>query len=33
MAEYVFLYRNGDKLSPEVMQAQMGKWNVWLKGP
>ena len=31
MAEYVFLYRNGDKLSPEVMQAQMGKWNVWLK--
>lgn len=31
MTEYVFLYRNGEKMSPETMQKQMTKWNVWLK--
>lgn len=31
MSEYVFLYRNGNTLSPEVMQKQMGKWMAWLK--
>jgi hypothetical protein len=31
MSEYVFLYRNGEKMSPETMQQQMGKWNSWLK--
>jgi len=31
MSEYLFLYRNGEKLSPEAMQQQMGKWMSWLK--
>lgn len=31
MSEFVFLYRNGEKMSPETMQAQMGKWVAWLK--
>jgi hypothetical protein len=31
MTEYVYLYRNGEKLSPEVMQQQMGRWMAWLK--
>jgi hypothetical protein len=31
MSEFVFLYRNGEKMSPETMQQQMGKWAAWLK--
>jgi hypothetical protein len=31
MSEFVFLYRNGEKMSPETMQNQMGKWAAWLK--
>ena len=31
MSEFVFLYRNGEKMSPETMQKQMGKWSAWLK--
>jgi hypothetical protein len=31
MSEFVFLYRNGEKMSPETMQHQMGKWAAWLK--
>ncbi len=31
MAKYIFLYRNGEKLSPEQMQAQMGRWMTWIK--
>ena len=31
MAQYMYLYRNGDKLSPEQMQAQMGRWMAWMK--
>lgn len=31
MSEFVFLYRNGEKLSPEIMQRQMGKWATWMK--
>jgi len=31
MSEFVFLYRNGEKMSPETMQLQMGKWNTWMK--
>jgi hypothetical protein len=32
MSEFVYLYRNGEKLSPERMQLQMGKWTAWMKG-
>ena len=31
MSEYLFLYRNGEKLSPEQMQQQMGRWMAWMK--
>ena len=31
MSEYLFLYRNGEKMSPETMQKQMVKWNAWMK--
>jgi len=31
MSEFLYLYRNGEKLSPEQMQQQMGKWMTWLK--
>jgi hypothetical protein len=31
MSEFLFLYRNGEKLSPEQMQQQMGRWMAWLK--
>ena len=31
MSEYVYLFRNGDKISPEVMQKQMGHWVAWMK--
>ena len=31
MSEFLFLYRNGEKMSPETMQQQMGKWAAWLK--
>lgn len=31
MAQYLYLYRNGEKLSPEQMQAQMGRWMTWMK--
>ena len=31
MTEFVFLYRNGEKMTPETMQAQMGKWQSWLE--
>ena len=31
MSEFLFLYRNGDKLSPEQMQQQMGRWMAWMK--
>ena len=31
MSEYVFLYRNGEKMSPETMQKQMVKWTAWFK--
>jgi hypothetical protein len=31
MSEFLFLYRNGEKLSPEQMQQQMGRWMTWLK--
>jgi hypothetical protein len=31
MSEFVFLYRNGEKMSPETMQKQMAKWNAWFK--
>ena len=31
MSEFLFLYRNADKLSPEQMQQQMGKWMAWMK--
>jgi hypothetical protein len=31
MSEYIFLYRNGEPLSPETMQQQMGKWMTWIK--
>ncbi len=31
MSQFVFLYRNGEKMSPETMQLQMGKWVAWLK--
>lgn len=31
MNEYLYLYRNGEKLSPEQMQEQMGLWMDWLK--
>lgn len=31
MAEYLYLYRNGEPMSPETMQRQMQKWVAWLK--
>jgi len=31
MTEFLYLYRNGEKLSPEQMQQQMGRWMAWLK--
>jgi hypothetical protein len=31
MSEFVYLYRNGEKLSPEQMQQQMGRWMTWMK--
>jgi hypothetical protein len=31
MSEFLYLYRNGEKLSPEQMQQQMGKWMGWMK--
>jgi hypothetical protein len=31
MSEFVYLYRNGEKLSPEQMQQQMGRWVAWMK--
>lgn len=31
MAQYVYLYRNGEKLSPDQMQKQMGRWMEWMK--
>ena len=31
MTECVYLYRNGEKMTPETMQAQMGKWRSWLE--
>ena len=31
MAEFLFLYRNGEPMSPETMQKQMTKWVAWLK--
>jgi hypothetical protein len=31
MSEFLFLYRNGEKMSPETMQQQMGKWMAWMK--
>jgi hypothetical protein len=31
MTEFVYLYRNGEKMTPETMQAQMGKWQTWLE--
>jgi len=32
MSEFLFLYRNGEKLSPEQMQQQMGRWMAWGRG-
>lgn len=31
MSEYLFLYRNGEPMSPDTMQKQMVKWSAWLK--
>ena len=31
MSEFIYLYRNGQKLSPEQMQQQMHRWMAWLK--
>jgi hypothetical protein len=31
MADYLYLFRGGDPLSPEAMQAQMQKWMGWIK--
>ncbi len=31
MAEFVYLFRNGEKMSPETMQKQMGGWVAWMK--
>jgi hypothetical protein len=31
MSEFLFLYRNSEKLSPEQMQQQMGRWMAWMK--
>ena len=31
MSEFIYLYRNGERLSPEAMQQQMVKWNDWMK--
>ena len=34
MSEYIFLYRNGQRMpgaSPEQMQQQMQKWVTWLR--
>jgi hypothetical protein len=31
MSEFLYLYRNGEKLSPEQMQQQMGRWMAWMK--
>jgi hypothetical protein len=33
MSEFVYLYRNGERMngSPEQMQQQMQKWMTWLK--
>jgi len=31
MSEFVYLYRNGEKMSPEQMQQQMGRWVAWMK--
>lgn len=31
MSEFLYLYRNGEKLSPEQMQQQIGRWMAWMK--
>ena len=31
MSEFVYLFRNGEKMSPETMQEQMTKWVAWMK--
>ncbi len=31
MADYLYLYRNGEPMSPETMQRQMSRWTAWLK--
>lgn len=31
MAKFIYLYRNGEKLSPDQMQTQMGRWMTWIK--
>ena len=31
MSEFVFLYRNGEKMSADTMQQQMSKWATWMK--
>ena len=31
MSEFVFLFKNGEPMSPETMQAQMGRWVDWMK--
>jgi hypothetical protein len=31
MSEFVYLFRNGERLSPEHMQQQMGRWVAWMK--
>ena len=31
MSEFVYLFRNGEKMSPETMKVQMGKWIAWMK--
>jgi hypothetical protein len=31
VSEFLYLYRGGDRGSPEQMQKQMQKWMTWLK--
>jgi hypothetical protein len=31
MSEFIYLYRQGERLSPEQMQQQMGRWMAWMK--
>src|SRR5882724_809870 len=31
MADFLYLFRNGEKMTPETMQVQMGKWVSWIR--